>query len=433
MNNRHYPLDRLALSHKGNKHWPTGLESLFSERLDLYKLTTFFLNKSHSIHNWYPYLQGFSSDLVNLIIDHFKITETDVVLDPWCGVGTTNLTCKEKGISSLGVDISPLAVFISKTKLGGIPNIATIKKYLRVLNKGLEAETFSPAQQADLFHKFIPSYSFKSLFLLRDNIKRIRNKRLSNFFLLGLLSSLPKLTLLKKDGAHYRILDRPQSKDVFRVFSETVASMLTVQELFLPTPSHSDHQIDLGDSRNLDFIDSESIDFVITSPPYLNRDNYIAQNKLDLFFGGFIKTFKDYRNLTFSTIRSHVESKSTGEALGLHIPHLDSCLKHLESNAALLNNKKIVEMVEWYFDDMYLSFAEIARILKKGGRAAIVVGNSSWAGAVIEVDKLLSTIAGYHNLRTTDIWVTRYKLNSAQQIVKYGKQLIRESIVLMEK
>ena len=82
---------------------------------------------------------------------------------------------------------------------------------------------------------------------------------------------------------------------------------------------------------------------------------------------------------------------------------------------------------------MFNSFKEISRVLVKKGKVAMVVGNSCWAGVSIEVDKVLTTMAKTLNFRPLKIWVTRYKLNSAQQIAKFGKIPIRESIILLEK
>ena len=78
------------------------------------ELATFVPNKPLPIYNWFYYKEGFSRELVLRLLEKFKAKGT--VLDPFCGVGTTNLACREKGIDSVGFELSPLALFAAKAK-----------------------------------------------------------------------------------------------------------------------------------------------------------------------------------------------------------------------------------------------------------------------------------------------------------------------------
>ena len=66
------------------------------------KLVTFIPNKRTPIHNWYYYKEGYSRDLVQHFIEKWEINSNHKVLDPFCGVGTTLLTCKQIKIPSFG-------------------------------------------------------------------------------------------------------------------------------------------------------------------------------------------------------------------------------------------------------------------------------------------------------------------------------------------
>ncbi|UCD02785.1 MAG: hypothetical protein JSV63_03305 [Candidatus Aenigmatarchaeota archaeon] len=79
-------------------------------------LATFIPNKKLPIYNWFYYKEGYSRDLVFRLIDRFRIGHGDTVLDPFCGVGTTMLACKQKGIRSIGFDVQPPAIFSSMVK-----------------------------------------------------------------------------------------------------------------------------------------------------------------------------------------------------------------------------------------------------------------------------------------------------------------------------
>ncbi|MEM2818994.1 MAG: DNA methyltransferase, partial [Nitrososphaerota archaeon] len=89
---------------------------LMEERWDWGKLVTFIPNKKLPVYSWFYFKEGFSRNFVHLMIDLFKLEDGSMVLDPFVGSGTTLVACKERGIDSVGVDIAPLAVFVSQTK-----------------------------------------------------------------------------------------------------------------------------------------------------------------------------------------------------------------------------------------------------------------------------------------------------------------------------
>lgn len=419
--------------------WTIPFNEIIRDKFELFLFTTFRSNKNRYVHNWYPYLQGFSSALVEYLLRYFKATTDSIVLDPWTGVGTTNVVCNLLNIQSYGIDISPLAVFISKVKCSILPiEDEILKLLLRLKIQVAEEEqdiNFSSINQFVI--KALPPQILRDAYNLRKHILRIENEKNRDFLLFALISSLNNLSHIQKDGAHYRFRSSTIASDVWQTFEYQVYKMLkyeSLEDIKLYTVKNTLNlaEIMMGDSRKLP-LDDCSIDFVITSPPYLNRDNYIAQNKLELLFGDFVKSYKGYRDLTFNTLRSHVEAKPLHFNKSTNYVFINHYIHELLSRKHLLNNNKVIEMIEGYFVDMDLSFQELSRVVKPGGQIAIVVSNSSWAGVHIEVDKILSEIGALHGLIAREIWVTRFKLNSAQQIVKYGKTFIRESIIIFNK
>ena len=84
-----------------------------TERPELGRYMTFELSKEKPVHGWFWYKEGYAPEIVDYALGE---SGAKTVLDPFCGTGTTLLASKEKGIASIGVDASPLAVFISKVK-----------------------------------------------------------------------------------------------------------------------------------------------------------------------------------------------------------------------------------------------------------------------------------------------------------------------------
>ena len=90
------------------------LQKLIEYKPDLAELATFVPNKKTPIYNWFYYKEGFSKELVELLINDFRLHKGQLVLDPFCGSGTTLLACKQNNINSIGFDVLPISIFASK-------------------------------------------------------------------------------------------------------------------------------------------------------------------------------------------------------------------------------------------------------------------------------------------------------------------------------
>ena len=393
------------------------------------KLTGFRANKSLPIHRWFKYLQGFSANLVDSFLTEWEVNENHIILDPFCGIGTTLLSCQNKGIPSVGIDISPIALMAANEKIAPYPLFSDIEESLSDIFAFRHPQSIVP--DYEIVHKGFGLVSLEQFLRLKGQIIRITNPDVRSILLFALGAIVDEVSLVRKDGAHYRYVKHPRTEDVFGAFKRKVCEIindLCLQENSLFPIGKAWAQVSSGDARALPLSD-KSIDFIITSPPYLNRDNYIAQSKLELFLLDLVRSFKEYRAVTFKTLQSHVEAKPLEEKNQI-LPIIKELLKVLEGRH--YSNPKNLDMIVGYFSDMNRVIMEIGRVIKPGGMIALVVGNCCWSGVLIEVDKILATFARSQGLEIREIRVARYKLNSAQQIAKYGKKYVRESILILE-
>lgn len=90
-------------------------------------------------------------------------------------------------------------------------------------------------------------------------------------------------------------------------------------------------------------------------------------------------------------------------------------------------------MIAGYFEDMNEVLREMWRVCKSGAQLAFVVGNTRWGGIVIPVDHLLMQQAEAIGFVPKKILVTRYKGNSPQQMRKFGRIPVRESVIIFSK
>lgn len=73
--------------------------------------------QDRAAHQWYRFVLSFPPHLIRDYIKKFEIDESDCVLDPFCGTGTTLVECQKSGIPAIGLEANPMACFASRTKL----------------------------------------------------------------------------------------------------------------------------------------------------------------------------------------------------------------------------------------------------------------------------------------------------------------------------
>ena len=159
------------------------------------------------------------------------------------------------------------------------------------------------------------------------------------------------------------------------------------------------------------------------------RYDYTRTYALELCFH-FVRNFEELKAIRFGILRSHIESKIRKGEIPPH-PVIKEVVEILGRKK--LNNPKIPSMITTYFIDMQKVITEWFKVLAPGGKVAMVVDNVRFEGELIPVDLVLSEMAEEAGFEVKEIIVARYKGNSSQQMKKYGRVPVRESIVVWEK
>ena len=188
----------------------------------------------------------------------------------------------------------------------------------------------------------------------------------------------------------------------------------------------------LGDVRkNLDKkVEDNSVDLVITSPPYLNSRDYTDTYMIELRVLDYLKNDEQVRNLRKSTIRSHVQV-NWEESLYSGIEELDNSIKQINENKEKLWNKSLLDMINGYFEDMDNLFKILYKKMKSNGRIYFNVANSAYCGVEIEVDVIVAKIAERIGFKIIEIREARRINPSSQQ--KDTIEYLRESVIVIEK
>jgi hypothetical protein len=280
------------------------------------------------------------------------------------------------------------------------------------------------------------AFDEKTLLNLRKLKSAIENLAppYNSVLLLLFFSILEECSYTSKDGQFLRLERNKETADPIKAMNRKVSQVeedigrmlfpgLCVDERVIP-------EIYLGDTRNLSGIKfKKKPTILITSPPYANRYDYTRTYSLELCFH-FVKNFQELKEIRFGILRSHIESKILKGETSPH-PIIEEVVALLGRKK--LNNPKIPSMLITYFIDMRKVIQEWFRVLAPNAKVAMVVDNVRFEGELIPVDLVLSEMAEEVGFHIREIIVARYKGNSSQQMRKYGRVPVRESIVVWEK
>ena len=131
------------------------------------------------IHRWYRLTPSFSPRLADDIAEHFSLSGSDLVLDPFCGVGTVPVCMKYKGIPARSVEINPYLHFVGTVKTRTYTDTAHLSRYFGDFIKEFRAnlKDASNLNRPDLYlaeqADFIPKINFPERWWSEGNLAQL--------------------------------------------------------------------------------------------------------------------------------------------------------------------------------------------------------------------------------------------------------------------
>ena len=403
----------------------------YDQNIDIRLLVTPYQNKRLPVYNWYSYKHSFSRNLVIELLEKFGLNNRDRILDPFCGSGTTLLASKEIGIPVQGIDILPLSVFISNSKLLRYDKrrIETAINELEILLAENNTDYTINKTKKELLITFFREDILDEILFIREWIERKDDEETRYFFLTALLSILEDVSYTHKDGGFLRVLKGKKIPDLKSVYLSKLYKMVRDIEFINNLPNTYAEAIE-GDARKTMF-EPASFSAVITSPPYPNRHDYTRVYLLELVTG-FIDTQKEIKTLRYHSVQSHVEARRKFIAEDYTLPNtLNTILQKLEEIS--LPNRQIIKMLEGYFEDMHLVLKEINRLLRPNSKVAFIISDVRYGGIKVPVGDILINLGNNIGLEFKEKITARMRGNSPQQMKKYGRDPIEENILIWER
>ena len=331
-------------------------------------------------------------------------TKPLTVLDPMAGSGTVLALARANGHRALGVDIDPLAVLLAGVWTRTVDADRVTDKAAEVLDRAKAAVRSLPSGQAypadcdretrKFIRYWFDDYARRQLASLSMAIHRVHDEATRDVLWCG----FSRLIITKTAGASLAMdlaHSRPHREYTyapvkpFNRFTSAVETVVTN----CPHPGSGTRGpstvVKCGDARKLD-IKNASIDLVLTSPPYLNAIDYMRCSKFSLVWMGH--TVGELRKIRADSIGTEA---SSGDALDLD--WVTSLIKQLGLKPAL--STRHYALLAQYVWDMGRAFTEVTRVLRSGGRAVYVVGDSTIRNTFVKNSAIIAAVAEEHGLR----------------------------------
>ena len=410
------------------------------------RIMQFNKNKKEPIHRWYPFVEGYSKDFINSILNEMNRSNL-VCLEPFSGSGTTSLELQNNNIPCYAFEINPLMYNIAKVKLENNYDLKElefwhnfIQKKRIISNINLETE-FSTLYEGEEKTKW--NYNEvvgKAIQKLNISINQIKEEKYKDLFLVVLASILLNVSNLYRNGKCLSYKKNWKEItfleiDVFKKFDDKINKEIKVDIQSIKKSTQNNKDLLFNEDSRIGIekrILDNSIDLVITSPPYLNSRDYTDTYMLELKTLGLTKTLKDIKKLRENTLRSHVQIKWQ-DSESINNKTLENTFDLLAKSIKKeqLWNSSILDMIRLYFVDIQKIFHILYKKMKQKGRIYFNVSNSAYFNVLINTIDICGEIATNEGFKVIEIREARKLKTSPQQRDKIKSLL--EGVIVIEK
>ena len=417
--------------------------------------------EDRAAHDWYRFVLSFPPHLVQDYLDRFDVRTSGTVLDPFCGTGTTLVECKKLGIGSVGIESNPIAHFASSVKVDWSVEPSALDDYSdtvsAVTRESLEHNGIDGWSGLPLFASNGPSHfpmrglsPERSKLLLKDSISpmplhktlvllsaidRHGDSQLQRYGRLALANALVHRIGNLKFGPE---VGTGQIKDDAPVLDAWIDNMATIARDVSLLRDREDvlSQVVRADSREVDLVlEPDSVDTVITSPPYPNEKDYTRTTRLESVVLGFIRDRRELRSLKQDLIRSNTRGVYKSDADDREVVDnvaIQRIADAIEKRRVELGKTSGFErlyprVTQLYFGGMMRHLASLRPVLRPGAKLAYVVGDqASYLRVMIHTGRILASLAKSLGYEVTGIDLFRTRPSTVT-----GGQL-REEVVLLK-
>ena len=328
-------------------------------------------------HGYHRYPAKFIPQIVSRLAEKYT-KEGDFIVDPFGGCGTTLVESKVMGRPSIAVDINPVAVLITKAKITPIDptkietEFAKLQKKLETYSKNTKVKA---PEHERIDYWFKPEEKRKLAFIFAE-ISKIKDQDIQDFFFCGFSNILKNCSIwLQKSNKPTRDFEKQPSEPI-KTFAKQIKMMLRGNARLFELLSEKGYlkissKVICTDARTIPAKDN-TVSLIVTSPPYVTSYEYADLHQLTALWLEYTKDLSDFRKRFIGTSYHNKKNLTLNSSIAEDI-----------REKLLKTDKKTAEEVSTYFSEMNQVFVEMKRMLKKGGKTCIVIGNTSLQGVEI--------------------------------------------------
>jgi DNA modification methylase len=338
-------------------------------------------------HSYHRYPAKFIPQIVKQLIASYAPTGNEVICDPFGGCGTTLVEAKLSGRRSVGFDINPIAKLITQVKVTPIrPRL--LEKYRAEFIKNLEAVSHKKFKHHERINYWFDGRTARKLDAIYFAIRKIKNQDVKKFFLCAFSHNLKNssrwlMKSIKPQVDPEKKVTNPKESFLRHLDSMIRKNTEFYEELAITKRLRVKAAMYRRDSTRVLPLRSNSVDLIITSPPYVTSYEYADLHQLSLlWFGDDPRHFKKWHRFSndFNDFRKQFIGTAYKDPSGGVLESViaqDIVAKLAEADKSLASD------VGNYFADMSKALAEMHRFLKPRGKVCMIVGNTTLQGVDI--------------------------------------------------
>ena len=391
-------------------------------------------------HGMHVYPAKFVPQIPRWAFRYAAVAQGKVVLDPFCGSGTTLVEARISGLNSYGIDMDPLARLLSRVK--STPLYMERPEFLYQAAQNLLGQIKKDRSKVKLDSQSDVNlhYNWKFWFSIETMQELIRIKRnirsfeppaistesdweqISEFFLCCLSSIIKRVSYLADEQIKVRLSHEKLKKGVpkplfaFRqALNKHVPNMIRFTQMCSRFTTFANV---IGEDARKIPLENKSVDLIVTSPPYLNAMDYPFAHKHNLFILDLLKPGQ-YRphSRRYIGVSERVLLKKMFDAKhSCGDPVIDQYIDRIYSGGSDVDKNRAYIVWE-YFTDMKSVLAECFRVLESGSHMVIFVGDNRIRKQYVPTHEILNHIASqtgfevetffYHQMKNKILGVGR--------------------------
>ena len=369
---------------------------------------TFKGNLRRTRYGWLRLTPAYSVHQVESLLHGHA--EDDVVLDPFCGTGTTALVCAERGVACDTTDINPFLVWLASAKARRYEP-GDIDSFLAASSGVAEAIRLVKGEPVWVppLHQIEKWWDAPTLTALGHAMARIGVLAAA---IPGSACDLLKVAFCRTMMEHAHVSFGHQSMSfkkqqvpdfkapllpgfednpVAATWEHTASAIATAAR----SPIAKEPRVLLLDARHLDTgLETERYVSVITSPPYPNRMSYIRELRPYMYWLGFLEDGRAAGELDWQAIggtwgcaTSNLGKWSPPPGVAVPYEGFSRVLQRIAAESIVLS-----QYVHKYFVDMLQHCQSLFRLVKPGGAVHYIVGNSKFYDVVLPVEEIYAAM-----------------------------------------